>query len=332
MLHEIDLSRTDLNLLVLFEAVMETHHVGRAATRLNLSPSAVSHGLGRLRTLLGDPLFLRTPRGVVPTERAENLAPHIADILVRIRSVVASIAPFDPARSTRRFCVGAPDAVSAVLLPPLLRHLSQVAPRVDLSVRQLLPRRGATGLADAWSGALIDLEARLCDVAVLPLHEVPKRFSVSALYHEDFVVAARIGHSFLKSPSLDRFLEARHVLVSETGEAVGMVDAALEQRGLSRRISVTAPSFALAMALLADNDLLCTLPRRLVAQNGSRLGVEAAEVPLELPRYTLSAVVPSGAVADAGVAWLVATLEVIAAPESSRTKAPRPRLDLTARR
>jgi DNA-binding transcriptional LysR family regulator len=329
MLHEIDLSRTDLNLLVLFEAVMETRHVGRAATRLNLSPSAVSHGLGRLRTLLGDPLFLRTPRGVVPTERAENLAPHIADILVRIRSVVASIAPFDPARSTRRFCVGAPDAVSAVLLPPLLRHLSQVAPRVDLSIRQLLPTRGATGLADAWSGALIDLEARLCDVAVLPLEEVPKRFSVRALYHEDFVVAGRIGHSFLKSSSLDRFLEARHVLVSETGEAVGMVDAALDQRGLSRRISVTAPSFALAMALLADNDLLCTLPRRLVAQNGGRLGIEAAEVPLELPRYTLSAVVPSGAVADAGVAWLIATLEVIAAPDGFRTNSPQPRPDLT---
>src|ERR687890_775048 len=101
MLHEIDLSRADLNLLVLFETVMEVRQVGRAAARLNLSPSAVSHALGRLRALLGDPLFFRTPKGVVPTERADTLAPQIAEILARVRAVVASAEPFDLARSTR---------------------------------------------------------------------------------------------------------------------------------------------------------------------------------------------------------------------------------------
>src|ERR671912_1998487 len=97
MLNEIDLSRTDLNLLVLFETVLKERHVGRAADRLNLTPSAVSHGLGRLRKLLNDPLFLRTPKGVVPTARATELAAPIADILARVRSVMATAAPFDPA-------------------------------------------------------------------------------------------------------------------------------------------------------------------------------------------------------------------------------------------
>src|SRR3954454_11358243 len=105
MLNEIDLSRTDLNLLVLFEAVLRERHVGRAADRLSLSPSAVSHGLGRLRRLLNDPLFLRTPRGVVPTARAEDLAAAVADVLSRVRSVVASAEPFDPATSRRRFTI-----------------------------------------------------------------------------------------------------------------------------------------------------------------------------------------------------------------------------------
>jgi len=118
MLNEIDLSRADLNLLVLFEAVLEEGHVGRTADRLNLSPSAVSHGLGRLRRLLNDPLFLRTPKGVVPTARAIDLAEPIADILARVRSVVSTSEPFDPATSTRRFTIGAPDGVSAVILPP----------------------------------------------------------------------------------------------------------------------------------------------------------------------------------------------------------------------
>ena len=96
MLNKIDLSRADLNLLALFEVVLEERHVGRAADRLRLTPSAVSHGLGRLRRMLNDPLFLRTPKGVVPTARAAELAGPIAEVLARVRSVIATAAPFDP--------------------------------------------------------------------------------------------------------------------------------------------------------------------------------------------------------------------------------------------
>src|SRR3977135_2471103 len=106
MLSEIDLSRADLNLLVLFETVLEARHVGRAADSLNLSPSAVSHGLGRLRRLLNDPLFLRTPKGVVPTARALELAGPITEVLARVRSVIATAEPFDAATSKRRFTIG----------------------------------------------------------------------------------------------------------------------------------------------------------------------------------------------------------------------------------
>src|SRR6476659_1149217 len=103
MMNQIDLARVDLNLFVVFEAVLETRHVGRAAERLRLSPSAVSHGLGRLRRLLNDPLFLRTPKGVVPTARALELATPIAEVLAGARRVISSAEPFEPARSTRRF-------------------------------------------------------------------------------------------------------------------------------------------------------------------------------------------------------------------------------------
>jgi DNA-binding transcriptional LysR family regulator len=144
MLNSIDLSRTDLNLLVLFEVVMDERHVGRAADRLNLTPSAVSHGLGRLRRLLNDPLFVRTPKGVVPTARATELAVPIADVLARVRSVISTAEPFDRAKSTRRFTIGAPDGASAVFLPPLLAELREHAPGIDISVRQLLPTPGET--------------------------------------------------------------------------------------------------------------------------------------------------------------------------------------------
>src|SRR6266545_3007950 len=130
MLNGINLSRTDLNLLVLFEVVLEERHVGRAADRLNLSPSAVSHGLKRLRRLLNDPLFLRTPKGVVPTVRAAQLAEPVAEVLARVRNVIASAEAFDPAKSSRRFIVAAPDGVSSVILHPLLALLRSRAPGI----------------------------------------------------------------------------------------------------------------------------------------------------------------------------------------------------------
>src|SRR5918998_1462653 len=139
MLNQANLSRIDLNLLVLFAVVLEERHVGRAATRLNLSPSAISHGLKRLRRLLNDPLFLRTPKGLVPTTRALELEEPIGEVLARVSGIVSAAEAFDPATSTRRFVIGAPDAVSAVLLRPLLSELQAVAPRVDIGVRQLLP-------------------------------------------------------------------------------------------------------------------------------------------------------------------------------------------------
>ena len=120
MMNEINLARADLNLLALFEVIFSERHLGRAAARLNLTASAVSHGLSRLRRLLNDPLFLRVPKGVVPTARAMALADPIADVLARARNVLATAAPFDPAKSQRRFVIGAPDGISPVFLTPLL--------------------------------------------------------------------------------------------------------------------------------------------------------------------------------------------------------------------
>ena len=113
MLNQINLSRIDLNLLVVFSVVLRERQVASAADKLNLTPSAISHALMRLRRLLNDPLFLRTPRGVVPTARALQLGEPVSDILARIGGVVASAIPFDPLVSTRRFRIGAPEAVLA---------------------------------------------------------------------------------------------------------------------------------------------------------------------------------------------------------------------------
>src|SRR5215471_6839023 len=236
MLNEINLANADLNLLVVFEAVLAEQHVGRAAERLGLTPSAVSHALGRLRQLLHDPLFVRTPKGVVPTSRATELAEPIADVLARTRSILSTAAPFDPKTSTRRFTIGAPDGVSAVFVPPMLAELRLTAPGVDVSVRQLLPNSGELSPDRAWRGAFSELEERGIDVAIVPTGQAPARFVVTPLYDEEFVIVARAGHPFTKNPSLPRYCELQHLVVSLGGDTHGFVDLALASRGRKRRV------------------------------------------------------------------------------------------------
>ena len=154
--------------------------------RLHVSQSAVRHGLGRLRRLMNDPLFLRQPKGVVLTERAQLLATPIADILDRARQVMANAEGFDPRKSVRRFVIGAPDAVTAVILPTLLAELRRDAPRIDLGVRNLVGQ---------FEASLSELDERSLDVALLPDREHSARFDTRTLFeHEDFVIVRRAGH------------------------------------------------------------------------------------------------------------------------------------------
>jgi DNA-binding transcriptional LysR family regulator len=304
MLNQVDLSRTDLNLLVLFEAVLAERHVGRAAERLNLTPSAVSHGLGRLRRMMNDPLFLRTPRGVVPTARALALAEPVAEILARARQVLASAAPFQPAISTRRFVVGAPDGVSAVFLPELLGILARTAPGIDIGLRQVLPAPIADP-ARAWLDVLAELEARDMDIAVIPAEPGAARFHARLVYAEDFVIGVRAGHPFAQAPTLQQFCDLKHLVVSLTGDAMGFVDKALARQGLARRVALTVPNFSMALAVVAETDFAGALPRRFLSLHGPRFGVVAVEPPLPLPSFRLNAVVPKPALMDDGVAWLM---------------------------
>jgi DNA-binding transcriptional LysR family regulator len=299
MLNEIDLSRIDLNLLVLFEAVLREGHVGRAAEQLNLTPSAVSHGLGRLRRLLNDPLFLRTPKGVVPTARAVELATPIAEVLARVRSVISTAAPFDPVTSTRRFVIGAPDGISGVVLRPLLAELRRTAPLIDISLRQILPSP-----ARVWHSAIAELEGRAMDIAIIPSDDIPPRFEKHCLYEEDFVIVARAGHPFANNPTLARYCEMQHLVVSESGDPHGFVDEHLLQQGRSRRIALTVPNFMLALSVIAETDLISALPRRFVAMHAARFGVQSLDAPLPLPAFRLNAVTQKAAMMDAGVAWL----------------------------
>ena len=319
MLSPIHLTRVDLNLLVLFHAVLQDGHVARAAGRLNLTPSAVSHSLARLRRLFNDPLFLRTPKGMVPTARALELGPPVADILARAGHLLASAAPFDAATSTRRFNIGAPDAIMASLMEAFLARLKKSAPSADVSLIHLMPGRDTGSEEPPWQESLRKLEKREIDLAILPVRGVPPRFQARRLYEEDFVIAMRKGHAFARSATLSAFCKAEHLLVSLDGDPRSFVDRLLEKRGLRRRIALTVPSFMMALTHLSKSDMIAALPRHLVRQYAALFSLEAVELPLKRKPDVVQVVATKAAMMDAGVAWLMELMveQAGSAPRSS---------------
>ena len=161
------------------------------------------------------------------------------------------------------------------------------------------------------------------DVAVVPIDGIPARFFGRTLFEEDFVIAARAGHPFAENPTLERYCEMQHLVVSMTGDAYGFVDTALAEHGRSRRIALTVPNFMFAVAVVAESELISALPRSFVAMHGARFGVTASEAPLPLPRFRLNAVASKAAMMDAGLAWLFDVLGRSMDTEHKGGRAPR---------
>jgi DNA-binding transcriptional LysR family regulator len=304
MLKPAQLLRIDLSLLVLFSTVLEEGHVARAAQRLNLTPSAVSHGLRRLRGLLHDPLFLKTPSGVKPTDRAHALAGPVAEVLRRVEGIVSTAGPFDPNAAQRCFTIGAPDALAAIFLGPLVARLAREAPSVDIRLLQLMPQHHGRPTSEVWQTTLVELDAQRLDLAVLPIGLPPPRFAERLLFEEDFVVAMRKGHKLARKPSLSGYLAAQHMLFSAIGDAMGVVDRRLAEQGHSRRVALTVPNFMLALVQLAESDLVATLPRHLVERHAARFNLVTRPVPLPWTLDPVRVVASRAAMADAGIAWL----------------------------
>ena len=298
MLNQIDLSRLDLNLLVLFEVVLRERHVGRAADRLNLTPSAVSHGLSRLRRMLNDPLFLKHPKGVQPTPQALALAAPIGEILERVRGVVAAASPFEPASSRRRFRIGGPDAILATVTPALHARVRAEAPGVDLALQFLMPLDVAPAL-----------DAGAIDIALTPLGGLPARFARRVLFEDGWVIAMRRGHRLAQGMDVDRYCAAEHVVMSVAGDPLANIDADLESIGRRRRVALTAPNMLLGLSLASESDLLMAAPGFLVRKHAAQLGLVFREPPIALERFEISAVASQAALADPGVAWLLGALE-----------------------
>jgi DNA-binding transcriptional LysR family regulator len=249
----------DLNLLVTFEALYRERNVTRAGRRLGLSQPATSAALARLRAMLGDELFTRTPGGLVPTERCEALAEPALRALSDLRAAFAP-TEFDPRTSELAFRIGAVDAVVAVVLRAALARVMREAPRVRVDVVACTP-----------SDAVPRLDARELDVAIAPLHPVPAHVGSRELFPLDLVVVMRLDHPLAASaaPSVDELLRFPHVAVRLDGPVRSTVDEGFARQGKERRIAVTLASFLAVPHVVTTSDALALVPgpfgRRLAA-------------------------------------------------------------------
>lgn len=279
-MHDVHLEGLDLNLLVALRALLAERHVTRAATRVGLSQPAMSHALARLRELLGDPLLVRTPRGMRPTPRAEAMTAPLERALADIGRVLASPAPFDPRRSTRRFRIATNDYQELLVFPRLLSRLWKEAPNVDVEVSNL----GKDTNEDLAEGR-IDLAMGL--VAQFAPPHASQGVRSKPLLSDGFVCVVRDGHPLVKKRlSLADFIALPHALVSPGGGSGSVVDTALATIGEKRRVAVQVPHFLVAPHVVRETDLVLTLAKRIARILAPMLGLRQLAPPVELGGFT----------------------------------------------
>jgi DNA-binding transcriptional LysR family regulator len=264
----------DYNLLRSLEALLVTGSVTRAARQLGIGQPAMSKQLGKLRRLTGDPVLVRQGRHVTLTEGAQRLVPLVGDAVLAVQRALGPTAEFDAAQASGVLTLAMNDETTAPVLGRFMERLAEVAPRVDVRVRAL----GRDVLALLESGQL--------DLAVLPDlrkragFDMPEleRFVVRAVASEPFVVVSRAKRR------LDRvaYLAASHVVTAPLGESDATVlDASLTSQRARRRVALTVPTFTQAVLVVAQTELIATVPRALVEHVAP--GLFQAKPPLPFP-------------------------------------------------
>lgn len=269
----------DTSLLLTLDALLKDQNVTHAAARLNITQSALSARLTRLRELLDDPLFTTAAsgRGMIPTPHAVALQPELAKLIDRLNDFVQTAHSFNPRKSKRVFRIAATDNPAAILAPDLIPRIKAQAPHVRIAFtlpnKALIAEHLEQGDVDLFVGAAEDGASGLI---------------ARTLFDEEFVTAQRIGHPRGKAPlTLDEFCALDHLLISTSGgQFSGMIDHALAEVGRERTVSVSIQSYALAPLVLTTTDLICTLPRRFLERFTAVL--DLAKTPLALAPFQMN--------------------------------------------
>lgn len=268
----------DLNLLVVFDGLAREGSVTRAGQKLGMSQPALSHALNRLRYLLKDQLFIRTPQGMVPTPRAQQLALPVRQALTHMEQALEP-ERFVPAQANRRFAIAVNNYTAIVLAAPLVAAASAAAPLVQLDLRP-------SGTVDVFDR----LDSEDLDVSIGTFAHVGERFNSAVVLEDRFVVVMRKGHpAARKKFSTETFGALQHLEISSSGDDTGFIDRSLMTRGARRRVAVRVPYLS-AGVVLDQSDVVATLSRRIADVMTQGSGLQIRDLPFTSPTVRTSMV------------------------------------------
>jgi LysR family transcriptional regulator, nod-box dependent transcriptional activator len=286
------LDNFDLNLLVAFDVLLEERSVTRAASRLNLTQSAMSAALKRLREAFQDELLVLHGKRMIPTAHALTLAPEVASTISRLRSLIATGTGFDPAESKRRFRIDASDYITTVLLAPLIGTLQEEAPGVRLDL----------ALPSAESNRR--LEDGEIDLLITPDEFLEGDHPRELLFEERHVVAGWKGNPvFAGALTKDTYFASGHVVV-QIFDRDTFIESILYQRVPGRRIEVIAQSFIQVPWLLRGTRRLSVMHERLAKVAAPVFDLAIADAPFVLPAMREMMQHHITRSNDTGLAWL----------------------------
>lgn len=270
----------DLNLLTIFRVLERTRNVTLAAKSLGLSQPAMSHSLSRLRMALGDQLFVKTPKEMVPTPRAIQLAPIVQSILSQIERDVLDSVDFSPQTLERTFQIKTTDFIEAILVPQLLLRLGREAPKVKISVTSTgfsLPREV--------------LEQGKCDIAIGGFFgDLPTGFFQQKLFDDHFKCAVSKKHPRLgasKGMTIDEFCLGRHLLIAPGGDLQSQLDKILLQKRKKRLIVAGCSSYVVSGWILNSTDAILTAPSKLIDVLAQRFELTSLPLPIKIPEISV---------------------------------------------
>ena len=296
---EIELRKLDLNLLLVFSAVMRERSVGKAADRLFIGPSAVSMALSRLRVAIGDQLFVKTSDGMEPTSGALALWKELAPALSSVESSVRSVRSFDPSTSERTVRFAAPDDLDVAILPRLFDRLAQEAPGIRMIVR---PADYRTLLDRLNTG-----DADLALSATPP--SMDKRHRTRHLYDEPFAVL--YSHAQLAQRGdldVDTYVHTPHLFRSLSGDLKGQIDDALATIGKTRKVAIALSNFSVCPFLLKTQPCLINMPAVAAYYFAKTFDLELSALPIGVEKFSVSTIWHSRSDEDAFHRWFRGTV------------------------
>jgi DNA-binding transcriptional LysR family regulator len=292
----------DLGLLSTLQALVEERSITRAAERMHLSQPAMSRAFDRLQSLFSDELLVRTRQGYEPTLRALHLYAEIERLLPSLEGLLRS-DDFDPATATDTFRIAATDYATSVVFPGFMARMTRLAPGVALEISPFTDT------------VFRRLETNSLDLA-LWVNNAPNELRSQVLFHEGFMCLVRHRHPIGREPlTLERYLSYPHAMVTLAEGRQGIIDDALDEKGLRRRVQLKIPYFASAAWTIEHSDMVLTVPRRLATRLARIARVRAILPPIELAEFRYIQVWHPRMDSDPAHQWLRRMFAESAVPE-----------------